>query len=195
MNALLAKIEARNPVLNAYITVLAEQALREAQVAEEEIAAGAYRGPMHGIPVSLKDLIYTAGIRTTAGSVILQDFVPDHDATVTARLKKAGAILIAKANMLEFAYGEVHPDYGPACNPWNHWLRNLWFEQRIGRGGRCGARFRVARIRYRRLDPVAGCLLRHRGVEADLRAGQPLWRRAIGLVARPCRPHDANGSR
>jgi len=120
VDALLVKIAKLNPVLNAYVTVLTESALREAHVAEEEIAAGAYRGPMHGIPVSLKDLIYTAGTRTTAGSVILKDFVPDRDATVTARLKQAGAILIAKANMLEFAYGEVHPDYGPACNPWNH---------------------------------------------------------------------------
>src|SRR5215211_445883 len=120
VDALLVKIAKLNPVLNAYVTVLTESALREAHVAEEEIAAGAYRGPMHGIPVSLKDLIYTAGTRTTAGSVILKDFVPDQDATVTARLKQAGAILIAKANMLEFAYGEVHPDYGPACNPWNH---------------------------------------------------------------------------
>jgi aspartyl-tRNA(Asn)/glutamyl-tRNA(Gln) amidotransferase subunit A len=119
VRALLAKIEERNPVLNAYITVLTDQALRDARIAEEEIAAGAYRGPMHGIPVSLKDLVYTAGTRTTAGSVILKDFVPDQDATVTSRLKDAGAILIAKANMLEFAYGEVHPDYGPACNPWN----------------------------------------------------------------------------
>jgi aspartyl-tRNA(Asn)/glutamyl-tRNA(Gln) amidotransferase subunit A len=119
VQAVLDKIENRNPILNAYITVLGEQALQAAQVAEGEIAAGTYRGPMHGIPVSLKDLVYTAGVRTTAGSVILKDFVPEYDATVAARLKDAGAIVVAKANMLEFAYGEVHPDYGPACNPWN----------------------------------------------------------------------------
>ncbi len=115
----LAIIEARNPLLNAYITVMAEQAMADAQHAEGEIAAGAYRGPLHGIPLSLKDLIFTAGTATTASSPILRDFVPEHDATVATRLKEAGAVIIAKANMLEFAYGEVHPAYGPACNPWN----------------------------------------------------------------------------
>lgn len=115
----LAVIAARNLELNAYVMVMAEQALDDARQAEAEIAGGNYRGPLHGIPLSLKDLIYTAGTATTASSPILRDFVPDHDATVTARLKEAGAIIIAKANMLEFAYGEVHPEYGPARNPWN----------------------------------------------------------------------------
>jgi aspartyl-tRNA(Asn)/glutamyl-tRNA(Gln) amidotransferase subunit A len=119
VDALLAKIARRNPVLNAYTTVLGERAQQVARRAEAEIAAGGYRGTMHGIPISLKDLIYTAGIPTTAGSPILRDFVPTYDATVTTRLHEAGAILIAKANMLEFAYGEVHPEFGPACNPWN----------------------------------------------------------------------------
>ena len=115
----LAVIAARNPLLNAYVTVMAEQAMADAERAEAEIAAGAYRGPLHGIPLSLKDLIYTAGTVTTASSPILRNFVPDQDATVTTRLKAAGAIIIAKANMLEFAYGEVHPAFGPARNPWN----------------------------------------------------------------------------
>ena len=112
-------IEARNPQLNAYVTVMVDQALQDARRAEAEIALGEYRGPLHGIPVSLKDLIYTAGTPTTASSPILRDFVPNHDATVTTRLKAAGAIIIAKANMLEFAYGEVHPAFGPSRNPWN----------------------------------------------------------------------------
>lgn len=115
----LAVIEARNPQLNAYVTVMAEKALDDAQRAETEISGGSYRGPLHGIPLSLKDLIYTAGTATTASSPILRDFVPGRDATVTTRLKEAGAIIIAKANMLEFAYGEVHPEYGPSRNPWN----------------------------------------------------------------------------
>lgn len=115
----LALIEARNAQLNAYVTVMAEQAIQDAHQAETEIAAGNYRGPLHGIPLSLKDLVYTAGTATTASSPILRDFVPDHDATVTTRLKETGAIIIAKANLLEFAYGEVHPEYGPSRNPWN----------------------------------------------------------------------------
>lgn len=119
VNQQLAVIEARNPLLNAYVTVMAEQTMRDAQRAEAEIAAGRYRGPLHGIPLSLKDLIDTAGAPTTASSPILRDVIPDRDATVTSRLKEAGAIIIAKANMLEFAYGEVHPEFGPSRNPWN----------------------------------------------------------------------------
>ncbi|MFN8591947.1 MAG: amidase [Thermomicrobiales bacterium] len=119
VDALLDRIAARNPALNAYITVLTEPARRDAQRSGQEIAAGDYRGPLHGIPLSLKDLVYARGIRTTAGSRVLRDFVPTFDATIASRLREAGAVLVAKANMLEFAYGEVHPDYGPSCNPWH----------------------------------------------------------------------------
>jgi aspartyl-tRNA(Asn)/glutamyl-tRNA(Gln) amidotransferase subunit A len=115
----LTRIAALNPVLNAYITVLADAARAEAQRAEREIAAGNYRGPLHGIPLSVKDLFWTKGVRTTGGSRLLADFVPDDDATVVARLRAAGAILVAKANMLELAYAVAHPDYGPTKNPWD----------------------------------------------------------------------------
>ncbi len=108
-----------NPTLNAHITVLDEQARREAAIAEREIHAGNYRGPLHGIPVSVKDLYWTAGVRTTSGSRIMADFVPAEDSTVVQRLRQAGAIIVAKANMLEFAYASVHPDYGPTKNPWD----------------------------------------------------------------------------
>jgi aspartyl-tRNA(Asn)/glutamyl-tRNA(Gln) amidotransferase subunit A len=115
----LARIEALNPVLNAYIAVLADEARIEAQNAEREIAGGQYRGPLHGIPVSVKDFFWTTGVRTTGGSRLLADFVPDEDATVVARLRAAGAILVAKTNMLELAYAVAHPDYGPTKNPWD----------------------------------------------------------------------------
>ncbi len=108
-----------NPMLNAHITVLDEQARREATIAEREIHAGNYRGPLHGIPVSVKDLYWTAGVRTTSGSRIMADFVPAEDSAVVQRLRQAGAIIVAKANMLEFAYASVHPDYGPTKNPWD----------------------------------------------------------------------------
>ena len=81
--------------------------------------AGHYRGPLHGIPVSIKDLFATNGIRTTAGSRVLASHVPDYDATVVERLRAAGAIVVGKTNMLEFAYAAVHPDYGPTPNPWD----------------------------------------------------------------------------
>jgi aspartyl-tRNA(Asn)/glutamyl-tRNA(Gln) amidotransferase subunit A len=118
--AYLDRIEARNPELRCYLTVLAEQALAAASAAERDIASGHYRGPLHGIPVALKDLVMTRGIRTTCGSRILKDWVPDSDATVVVRLAAAGAILLGKLNMHEFAYGPtgVNPHYGTAANPW-----------------------------------------------------------------------------
>jgi aspartyl-tRNA(Asn)/glutamyl-tRNA(Gln) amidotransferase subunit A len=118
-DAALDRIARLDPRLNAFITVTAEEARRAARAAETELARGEYRGPLHGVPLSVKDLIYTEGVRTTAGSRVLADFVPGADATVARRLREAGAVIIGKANMLEFAYGEVHPDYGPSRNPWN----------------------------------------------------------------------------
>jgi aspartyl-tRNA(Asn)/glutamyl-tRNA(Gln) amidotransferase subunit A len=124
---MLARIEQLNPRLNAYITVTAELALAQAKKAESELFAPrgrkGYRdrGPLHGIPISLKDNIYTQGIRTTAGSKILKDFVPQHDAQVVVRLKEAGAVILGKTNMHEFAYGVTsnNPHYGPVHNPWD----------------------------------------------------------------------------
>ncbi len=122
---LLARIERLNPVLNAYLTVTAEFALAQARAADRELLGPRGRrrdrGLLHGIPISLKDNIYTAGIRTTAGSAILRDLVPAEDAAVTARLRRAGAVLLGKTNMHEFAYGVTsnNPHYGPARNPWN----------------------------------------------------------------------------
>jgi aspartyl-tRNA(Asn)/glutamyl-tRNA(Gln) amidotransferase subunit A len=115
----LDRIERLDPQLNAFVTVLDEAALQAAQVAEAEIAQGHYRGSLHGVPISLKDLYLTRGIRTTAGSRVLTESVPDRDATVVRKLAEAGAILVGKTNMLEFAYGEVSPDFGPSRNPWN----------------------------------------------------------------------------
>jgi aspartyl-tRNA(Asn)/glutamyl-tRNA(Gln) amidotransferase subunit A len=111
----------RSASLNAFITVTAEAARAQAKEAEREIAAGRHRGPLHGIPISLKDLIDTRGIRTTCGSRILADRVPRRDATVAARLREAGAILIGKAALHEFAYGVTtnNPHFGPTRNPWN----------------------------------------------------------------------------
>ncbi len=105
--------------LNAFVTVLAESALADAHHAEREIADGKWRGPLHGIPISVKDLFWTRGVRTTAGSRIMADFIPDEDATVVALLRAAGAVLLGKTNMLEFAYAAVHDDYGPSLNPWD----------------------------------------------------------------------------
>ena len=115
----LTRIARLDPQLNAFITVLGESALEAAREAEEEIARGHYRGPLHGIPLSLKDLFATRGVRTTAASRILADNIPDRDATVVRKLADAGAVLVGKTNMLEFAYGEVSQHFGPTRNPWN----------------------------------------------------------------------------
>jgi aspartyl-tRNA(Asn)/glutamyl-tRNA(Gln) amidotransferase subunit A len=119
--AALARIEELNPRLNAFITVTAERALRDAHAAEREMARGRYRGLLHGIPIALKDNIHTAGVRTTAGSRILENFIPQADADVTAKLSLAGAVLLGKANLHEFAYGVTteNPHFGSTRNPWN----------------------------------------------------------------------------
>ncbi len=118
--AYLDRIAALDSKLNSYITVTGEQALESARDAERTIASGGYLGPMHGIPVAVKDQFNTAGVRTTGGSKILADFVPREDATVIANLKKSGAVLLGKLNMSEFAMAEIydHP-YGTPRNPWN----------------------------------------------------------------------------
>ncbi len=124
---LLERIARLNPGLNAYLTVCEEQALQQAVRAESALP-GRRRGksardlgPLHGIPISLKDNIYTAGIRTTAGSKILHDFVPLRDAPAVTALERAGAIVLGKTNMHEFAYGTTcdNPHYGPVRNPWD----------------------------------------------------------------------------
>ncbi len=115
----LDRIEQLNPSLNAFITVTFERALEQAASAERELLSGVDRGPLHGVPIALKDLVDTAGIRTTCGSRILKDHVPEFDATIVKRLENAGAVTVGKTNLLEFAYGIVHPDYGQTNNPFD----------------------------------------------------------------------------
>ena len=121
VSAHLDRIERTEPQLNSFITLLAEDAVEQARTAERDIRSGNYISPLHGIPIGLKDLYYTRGIRTTVGSRILRDFVPDYDAAVTERFRESGAILIGKLQMHEFALGatSVNPFYGPAHNPWD----------------------------------------------------------------------------
>lgn len=117
----LERIERHNPVLNAFITLTGDLALEQARQAESEIAAGSWRGPLHGIPIGLKDLFDTAGIRTTAGSNQYRHRVPTEDAELVRRLKQAGAVILGKLNLHEFAFGisGVISAFGPARNPWN----------------------------------------------------------------------------
>ncbi len=121
VDAHLARIEATEPTLNSFITLLPDHARESARRAEAQILAGNYRGPLHGIPVGLKDLFNTAGVRTTSGSRIMDNFIPTEDCTVAARFQQAGAVLLGKLNMHQFAYGPTGEnfDYGHMHNPWN----------------------------------------------------------------------------
>lgn len=120
-HACLTLIERLNPNINAFIRVLHHDALAQARVAENEIRTGHWRGPLHGIPVGLKDLIDTAGIITTCASALFLNRVPTEDAEVVSRLKEAGAIIIGKQNLQEFAYGGTSTSsyFGPVRNPWD----------------------------------------------------------------------------
>lgn len=117
----LERIEKGNPRLNAFITVMADSALAEARDAEREIGRGEWRGPLHGVPVALKDLIDTAGIRTTSASELHKDRIPQADAEVVRRLRQAGAVIVGKNNLHEFAYGgsTLVSYFGATHNPWN----------------------------------------------------------------------------
>lgn len=117
--ASLSLIETLNSEHNAYVTVMADEAIAAARLAEQEILAGQYRGSLHGIPLSLKDAIFTKGIRTTFGSETHKDFIPTHDAEVVARLRQAGAIILGKTNMQAFALGPTGDKsyFGPVLNP------------------------------------------------------------------------------
>jgi aspartyl-tRNA(Asn)/glutamyl-tRNA(Gln) amidotransferase subunit A len=120
VDACLERIENLDPSINAFITLSAESARRRARAAERELRRGGARSPLYGIPICLKDNFWTKGVRTTAGSKILGDFVPDADSDVAIRLAQAGAILLGKANMHEFAYGitSENPHFGSVHNPW-----------------------------------------------------------------------------
>jgi len=119
--ACLERIERLNPALNAFITVMSESALAEARAAEAEIGRGEWRGALHGIPLALKDLIDTAGLRTTAASALYKDRIPSEDAEVVRRLRLAGAVIVGKNNLHEFAYGgsSLVSYFGDVHNPWD----------------------------------------------------------------------------
>ena len=121
LDALLSQIEANDARINAFLTLDVERSRADAQRAESEILRGRIRSPLHGIPIAIKDNIWTAGLRTTAGSKIMADFVPVEDATVVRRLRRAGAVILGKTNMSEFAYGATNnnPHYGATRNPWD----------------------------------------------------------------------------
>lgn len=120
---MLMRIDTIDDRLMSYATLMADQAREAARSADEEIRAGRYRGPLHGIPVAVKDLCYTRGVRTMAGSGAFSDFIPEYNATVITKLNEAGAVLLGKLNLTEGAMGGYHRDFELPVNPWND---ELW---------------------------------------------------------------------
>jgi len=116
---ILARIATVDPALKSYATVMADQAIADAEQAAAEIAAGRYRGPLHGVPIAIKDLCYTKGVRTMGGLAVRRDFVPSEDATVVARLRAAGAVVLGKTNLSEGAAAGYNPAMDVPLNPWN----------------------------------------------------------------------------
>ena len=116
----LEQIDRLNPALNAFISITRDSALERARQADAELSNGQDRGPLHGIPIAHKDLFFTRGVRTTGGSKIFEDFVPDHDAAVVEKLDAAGAVSMGKLNMHELAFGitSTNPHFGAVRNPW-----------------------------------------------------------------------------
>ena len=121
VSLLFERISLLNIQLNAYISVTREEALAAARASELRYRRGTARGPLDGIPIAIKDNIWTRGVRTTAGSKFLSDFIPDRDATVVEKLRRAGAVILGKTNLHEFAYGVTteNPHYGAVRNPWD----------------------------------------------------------------------------
>jgi amidase len=117
--ALLDRIAALDGKLGSYVEVMADAAMAQAETAQAEIVAGRYRGPLHGVPIALKDLFWTKDIPTAAGTSVHRDFRPDEDATVVRRLKEAGAVVLGKLQLTEGAYSDHHPSVAPPRNPWN----------------------------------------------------------------------------
>lgn len=120
--ASIQQAERVEPVINAFITLDAEGAMARAKTLEAEAARGRFRSTIHGIPVAVKDLYWTKGLRTTAGSMLYANFIPDEDAAVVQQLRDAGAVVIGKTNLVELGYSpcnEYHERYGPTRNPWD----------------------------------------------------------------------------
>ena len=137
VEAYLDRIDALNGRLYAYLTVAREEAIQDAHESTHALDRGEYRGPLHGIPVAVKDQLNTSGIRTTSGTPIFDDFVPDEDATVIAKLKAAGAILLGKLNMTEFGTTSLSHAFDTARNPWD--LERLTGGSSSGSGGATAA--------------------------------------------------------
>ena len=171
--ALLDRIAAVDGRLKSYATVMAEQARGAAAEADREIAAGNYRGPLHGVPIAVKDLCYTRGVRTMGATPVLADFVPDYDATVVARFHAAGAVTLGKLNLTEGAMAAYHPDFDVPVNPWDP---DLWAGASSSGSGVATA----AGLCFGSLGSDTGGSIRFPSAQCGIVGIKPTW----GLVSR-----------
>ena len=187
---MLDRIAARDGELKSYATVMAEPAMAAARAAEAEIAAGRYRGSLHGVPIAVKDLCFTTGVATMGGAQVLRDFVPDFDATVVRKLNDAGAIILGKLNLTEGAMAGYNPAFEIPINPWG---ADRWAGASSSGSGvatAAGPVLRLAGQRHGRVDTVSGGGVRHGGHQADLGKGESVRSAGTGGVAGPRRSHD-----
>src|SRR5947209_2844015 len=169
--AVLDRIGRINPIVNAFCAVTADAAVAAAREAEQAVMKGPVRGPLHGIPFSIKDLLYTKGVRTMSGSFIFEHRVPDVDPPVVRRLKQAGGGMLGKTTTPEFGWKGLgdSPLTGITRNPLEHGHDDGWLERRRRRGGGRGARADPSGIGRRRVDPDPQRILRHLRAQAFLR--------------------------
>ena len=193
--AILERIARLDGQYRSYVTVLADRALERAKAAEAEIARGLWRGPLHGVPVAVKDLCNTTFAPTTSGTTIFKDFIPSFNATVVDRLEQSGAVIVGKLRMTEGAYTSHHPQQPAPLNPWNtgYWVGS----SSTGSGSRYVSRalLRQPWHGHRRLDTLPLRHLRPDGDQADLGTGEPTWRVSARRIARSCGPDDAQRRR
>ena len=187
--AYLARIDDLDFKFNAYLTVCRQQAQDQAREAEASIARGEYLGPMHGIPVAVKDQLWTKGIRSTGGSRILSDFVPEEDATAVANLKKAGAVLLGKTNLSEFAITGFTHRFSTPHNPWD--LDISAGGSSSGSGAATAAFLCATSLGrgHRWVNTATSSLVWAGGPKAQLGQGQPVRSHARGLVYGHHRTH------
>ena len=185
VSAALEQIAATDSRLNAFPVVKAEEALAQAEAADAELAQGRWRGPLHGLPVGVKDNIAVAGWVTTCGSPILAEHVTDFDAAVVERLRSAGAVVLGEEQHARMgARGQLHPErLRPDAQSLEHGPHHGRIERRVGGCGGCGAGVHVYRHGRSRIHPEPGVVLRSRGIETHARARQP----GSGNCRRPVR--------
>lgn len=167
---MLDRIDAFDGQLNAYAYVMADEAMLAARTAESEILRGRWRGPLHGVPLAVKDLCWTRGAPTTGGTVVLHDFIPDEDATVVARLRDHGAVILGKLRMSEAAFSDHHPSLPTPVNPWD---AGTW----IGASSSGSAAATSAGLCFASLGSDTGGSIRFPSAATGLTGVKPTWGR------------------